>query len=45
MEDFIRGANYMAKIWKKPVFVSRAFSHSAKDINDANRVTKISHSS
>ena len=35
----------MAKIWKKPVFVSRAFSHSAKDINRRKRVTKITHGS
>jgi hypothetical protein len=42
MKEFIRGAEYMAKVWKKPVFVSRAFSHSAKDISQ-NRVKKITH--
>jgi hypothetical protein len=45
MKEFIRKAEYMAKVWKKPVFVSRAFSHSAKDISKENKVTKLSHSS
>ena len=45
MEDFIKNAEYMSKVWKKPVIISRAFSHSAKDISRENRVKKITHES
>jgi hypothetical protein len=43
MTDFIKSSEYMSKVWKKPVFISRAFSHSAKDVSRENRVSKISH--
>jgi hypothetical protein len=33
----------MAKVWKKPVIITRAFSHSAKDVVSNNRVAKITH--
>ncbi len=32
IQEFTRSADYMAKVWKKPVIVTRAFSHSAKDV-------------
>lgn len=45
MSEFLRSAVYMSKVWKKQVFVSRAFSHSAKDISSNNRVSKLTHQS
>lgn len=41
----MKSAEYMSKVWKKPVFISRAFSQSAKDLSRENRVKKISHES
>lgn len=41
--EFVKSADYMAKVWKKPVLITRAFSHSAKDVVSNNKVAKITH--
>lgn len=45
MDKLITVADYMKKVWKKDVIITRASIHPAHELNDRNKVVKIHHGS
>lgn len=43
MSELIRISNYMNKVWKKKVLITRASTHPAHEVNEKNKIVKIHH--